>query len=342
MNAKDLLHNSLVIDSHNDTIVAHIRRGNLSLRDPQKGAAHADPTGTIAFLRGPYAVEQAQADLQIDLPSMTAAGLDVGFFAIDCTTARGNHLAYAMDGLGFLLTDLAGRNDAVIVRHTADIATARRRGVPGVILAIENADCTEKSLNILRSLYQVGVRTIGLTHNVSSCACDGNGESRPGVGLTPYGEAMIREMNDLGMLVDLAHVSESAFFAALETSDSPVIFSHGNARALCDHSRNLTDDQLVALAKNGGVIGLSYVPFFVDSEAPTLQRFLDHVDHIVQVAGIETVGMGSDFDGGGTLLAGVWQTVDVVEGLIRRGYSEGDIRAILGENTMRVLRATIG
>jgi len=342
MDAQALLRDALVIDSHNDTLVAHIRKGNISLRDPREIVSHADPDGTISFVRGPYHAAQAEADLQIDLPSMKAAGLDVGFFAIDCTLARHNHLTYAMDGLGFLFADLGDSEEAVIVRHTADIATAQRRGVSGMILAIENADCTEKSLNVLQSLYQVGVRSIGLTHNVSSCVCDGNGESRPGVGLTAYGERMIREMNRLGMLVDLAHVSESAFFAALDVSDSPVIFSHGNARALCDHSRNLTDAQLVALAGNGGVIGLSYVPFFVDSEAPTLTRLLDHVDHIVGVAGIETVGMGSDFDGGGTLLGHVGQTVEVVEGLIARGYSEGDIRAILGENTLRVLRATIG
>jgi membrane dipeptidase len=113
-------------------------------------------------------------------------------------------------------------------------------------------------------------------------------------------------------------------------------------RALCPHFRNLADDQLRALAQNGGVIGMSYVPMFVDQTAPTLSRLLDHIDQVVKVEGIETVGLGPDFDGGRTLLRDVAETTHIVEELIPRGYGKGDIRKILGENTLRVLRATIG
>jgi membrane dipeptidase len=333
---------AVVVDSHNDTIVAHIRRGNLSLSGRPRGGNDRS-AGVIAVLRGHEEPRPGELDLQIDFPKMRQAGIDVAFFAIDVTLARGNHLAYALDGFGYFLDDLdhAGA-EVVVVRRFADLLQARDEGKLAAVLAVEHSDCTERSLNVLRALYEIGVRSIGLTHNLSSWAADGCLEAREGVGLTHYGIRLIEEMNRLGMLVDLAHVSEAAFFSALAVTTRPVIFSHGNARALCDHFRNLTDEQLRALAKNGGVIGLSYVPVFVDPEHPTLERLLDHVDHVVQMAGVESVGLGSDFDGGGTLLADATEVPGITEGLLRRGYSEIDVRKILGENTLRVLEATIG
>ena len=280
---------------------------------------------------------------QFNFPMMSAGGLDVAFCAIDVTKFWKNQLSGALDAFGYLLNDLAQANaDVVVVRKTADILAAKAAGRSAILLAIEHADATDRSLNILRMLYEAGVRSIGLTHNLSSWAADGNGEARPGVGLTPFGVHLVREMNRLGMVVDLAHVSESAFFSALGTSTKPVLLSHGNARALCDHSRNLTDEQLRALARTGGVIGLSFVPMFVDNDKPTLDRFFDHVDHIVKLAGVDCVGLGSDFEGGGTVLDDVTQMWRISDGLIRRGYGEGDIRKILGGNVLRVLTATIG
>lgn len=341
MDYKELHKNALVIDSHNDTIVAHIRRGNLSLERGQEGS-ETRSSGTIAFLRGHEDPREGAMNIQINLPKMREAGIDAAFFAIDVTTAFKNHLAYALDGFGYLLNDLeTNKAGAVIVRRASDILEAKAAGKIAAILAIEHADCTERSLNILRMLYELGVRSIGLTHNVSSWAADGCLEARDGVGLTQFGRDLILEMNRLGMLVDLAHVSPSAFFNALEITRKPVIFSHGNAKKLCDHARNLSDDQLKALAENHGVIGMSYVPFFVDTENPTLERLLDHIDHVVSVAGIDVVGLGSDFDGGGTLLGDATEVPRITEGLIKRGYSEGEIRNILGENTFRVLRETL-
>jgi membrane dipeptidase len=342
MDSRALQARALVIDSHNDTIVAHIRRGNFGLEDGPDGAA-ARRSGTIAFLRGDEEPRAGAATIQINFPKMRAAGIDAAFFAIDVTLALKNRLAYALDGFGYLLNDLEqSRADACIIRRAEDIRAAKAAGKLGVILAIEHADCTERSLNILRVLYELGVRSIGLTHNVSSWAADGCLEAREGVGLTPFGKQLILEMNRLGMLVDLAHVSPSAFFSALEVSRKPVIFSHGNARRLCDHPRNLTDGQLKALAAARGVIGMSYVPYFVDAQNPTLERLLEHIDHVVSVAGIDVVGLGSDFDGGGTLLADATEVLGITEGLIRRGYREGDIRKILGENTLRLLQETLG
>jgi len=342
MDPRELQKQALVIDCHNDTLVAHIRRGNFGLERGPEGAdrRHA---GVIAFLRGPDGPRAGAEDIQINCPKMREGAIDVGFFAIDVTLALKNQLAYALDGFGYLLNDLgSGPAGAVIVRRATDIPAAKAARKVAMVLAIEHADCTERSLNILRILYELGVRSIGLTHNVSSCAADGCLEARNGVGLTHFGAALVREMNRLGMLVDLAHVSPAGFYSALETTSKPVIFSHGNARQLCDHPRNLTDEQLRALAENGGVIGLSYVPVFVDAVHPTVERLLDHIDHVVSVAGVDVVGLGSDFDGGGTLLQDATQVPRITEGLLKRGYREANIRKILGENAFRVLREVIG
>jgi membrane dipeptidase len=342
MDYRELHENALVIDSHNDTIVAHIRRGNLSLERGQEGS-ETRSSGTIAFLRGHEDPREGADYIQINFPKMRKAGIDAAFFAVDVTVAFNNHLAYALDGFGYLLNDLEdSRSDTVIVQCADDILEAKKAGKVAVILAIEHADCTERSLNILRMLHELGVRSIGLTHNVSSWAADGCMESRDGVGLTQFGKNLILEMNRLGMLVDLAHVSPSAFYSALETTRKPVIFSHGNANSISSHPRNLSDDQLRALAENRGVIGMSYVPSFIDAKNPSLERLLDHIDHVVSVAGIDVVGLGSDFDGGGTLLADATEVPRITEGLVKRGYSEGEIRRILGENTFRVLKETIG
>jgi len=340
VDAANLTKEALVIDSHNDTIVAHIRAGRKSLFGDAAGTAPQE-FSTIEMLRGP--MSPSALGFQIDFCRMAAAGIDAAFFAIDVTLAAGNRLTYAMDGLGFMLADIARSDTPVrVVRASEDIKLAKAQGELSAVLAIEHADCVERSLYVLNSLHALGVRSIGLTHNISSLAADGCLEARAGVGLTSFGVAMVKEMNRLGMVVDLAHVSPGAFYHALDVSTAPVLFSHGNARALCDHPRNLTDDQLRQLGQQGGVIGLSYVPMFVDAREPTLERLLDHVDHIADVAGIETVGLGSDFDGGGTLLKDASETVRVTDGLLSRGYSQDDVRRVLGLNTLRLLGAAIG
>jgi membrane dipeptidase len=352
----ELHRDALVVDLHNDAIVAHIRHGSLSF-EPQEGGdtpAPEDPgapapgpgprhPGTIAWLRGRAPAPSGRTAIQADFPKLRQGGVDAGLFAVDVTRAYQNHLAYALDGVGYFLSDVEQSGAGVTVaRRAEDVVRAKAEGKLAAILAIEHSDVTERSLNVLRALYEVGVRSIGLTHHTSSWAADGCFEAREGVGLTHYGARLVREMNRLGILVDLAHASEAAFFSTLEVSARPVAFTHGNARALCDHPRNLTDAQLAALAANGGVIGLSYVPVFVDRQAPTIGRLLDHVDHIAEVAGIGTVALGGDFDGGGTLLADATEVPLLTRGLLERGYAEGDIRKVLGLNALRVLQAAIG
>ena len=144
------------------------------------------------------------APIQINFAKMRQGGIDIGFFAIDVTLAEKNRLSYALDGLGYFFADVeASGADVKIVRRAGDALEAKMAGQIGALLAVEHADCVEGSLNILRILYEIGVRSIGLTHNISSRAADGCLEARDGVGLTRFGVQLVREMNALGMLVDL-------------------------------------------------------------------------------------------------------------------------------------------
>ncbi|MDA0746481.1 MAG: membrane dipeptidase, partial [bacterium] len=167
-------------------------------------------------------------------------------------------------------------------------------------------------------------------------------ETRSRGGLTSFGVGLVEEMNLLGMLVDVSHISEHGFWDVMEVSAKPVIASHSNCKAVCDHPRNLNDKQIKALAENGGSMGVTFVPSFVDAEKPTLQRLLDHVDHAVQLVGADYVGIGSDFDGGGTLVEDATVFPQITEGLAGRGYTEEDLRKILGGNHLRVLTEAIG
>ncbi len=138
-------------------------------------------------------------------------------------------------------------------------------------------------------------------------------------------------------LVDVSHISERGFWDVMEQTSKPVIASHSNCRALCDHVRSLTDDQLRALRANGGVVGVSFVPDFVDAKHPSIARVLDHIEHVMEVAGPAHVGLGSDFDGGGTVLRDATELPLLTQGLLDRGHSPDVIRGVLGENLLRAL-----
>jgi len=329
---------ALVIDTHNDTIVTHIRRGNINMSGGEKGKRHS---GTVSYLRGPLDRTTREQEVQINFAKMQTGGINAAFFAVDVTRAWKNHLSYALDAFGFFNMETTD-NNVVIVRSSADIQQAKSDGKLAAILVIENSDGTERSLNILHMLYEMGVRSIGLTHDPTSWAAAGNGETDSKGGLTKYGIALIKEMNNLGMLVDVSHISEHGFWNVMDVAERPVIASHSCCKALCNHPRNLTDDQIKALAQNGSSIGVTFVPRFVDESSPIFERLIDHIDHIVQLVGPDHVGIGSDFDGGGTLIKDATVFPQFTEELLNRNYSEQDIRKILGENHLRVLREAIG
>jgi membrane dipeptidase len=250
---------------------------------------------------------------------------------------------------------------------TADeIRLAKREGKVAILIGVEGGHAIENSIENLRELYRRGVRYMTLTWNNGTewagAAAGLNGTRS--AGLTDRGREIVREMNRLGMLVDISHVSDSTFFDAIATTSYPVIASHSSARALNRHRRNLSDDQLRAIARNGGVVNVNFYSAFIDpaflerSEAlagndaairalprPKLSVLLDHFEHIIRVAGIDHVGIGSDFDGVGGLLPEGMDDVTrlplVAQGLFDRGYSETDVRKVLGGNMLRVMERAI-
>jgi membrane dipeptidase len=188
----------------------------------------------------------------------------------------------------------------------------------------------------------MGVRYMTLTHNGTLDWADAaNDEARHG-GLTPFGMEVVREMNRLGMLVDLAHTSPETMNDALDVAEAPVIWSHADARALLDVPRNVPDDVLRRLPENGGVVMVTFVPsFLTESESATIADVADHIEHIVEVAGVEHVGIGADFDGITETVVGLEDVSTypkVFAELSRRGWSEEDLARLAGENVLRVMR----
>ncbi len=210
------------------------------------------------------------------------------------------------------------------------------------ILGMEGGHALENSLGALRAYYGMGVRYLTLTHNGTLDWADAaNDEARHG-GLTEFGKEVVREMNRLGMLVDLSHTSPDAMHDALDVSAAPVMWSHANARGLHDHPRNVPDDVLRRIPANGGVVMVTFVPGFLTArERATIGDVADHIEHVVKVAGIDHVGIGSDFDGISSTPVGL-EDVSTYPALFaelsRRGWSEENLAKLAGENVLRVMR----
>jgi len=335
--ASSLHRESLVIDSHNDSAVALIRGGNLGLGG-ESGSQRRDRAGAVAYLRQYH---NGDVTMQQDITTMRAGGIDAAFFAVDTTRAWGNHLLYALDAHGYLKREVAEHaGDISIVHNTAQIDANKQADRLSVVLAVENSIALEQSIYALDALYELGVRTMTITHSARNEAADGC-EVVGGGGLTGFGRQVVARMNELGMLVDVSHLNDESFWDVLDASEKPVIASHSCCRSLCDNPRNLTDDQLRALGESGGVVAITYVPFFVDTQAPTIDGLIDHFLHAIDTAGPSSVGLGSDFDGGGELLEDATQVPQITDLLLARGVDADVVRAILGGNTRRLLQATI-
>ena len=266
----------------------------------------------------------------------------------------------------------------LLATRAADVERARSEGKIASFLGMENGQALENSLGALRTYYDLGVRYLTLTHGRNNDWADSATDSAAHGGLTPFGREVVREMNRLGMLVDLSHVSPDVMRQALDVTEAPVLFSHSSARALVDHPRNVPDDVLARMAKNGGVVLVTFIPSFVSAEtaawgkgletlvfatrstaemealeanyvrihgpAPraTLAQVADHIEHVARVAGHDHVGIGSDFWGSPDMpegLADVSRFPYLIAELIRRGWSDENLAKLASGNVVRTLAA---
>ena len=335
----------------------------------------------------------------ISLDKAKAGNLGAEFFSIwvDPESNQGHFARHTLDLIDSVYEQAARHHDRMMMAFsTDDIERAHREHKLAALLGIEGGHSIENDIHLLRDFYRLGVRYMTLTWSNTNEFADSSGDINDSKvahhnGLTDQGKQIVLEMNRLGMLVDVSHVADKTFYDAIAVTKAPIIASHSSARALTDHPRNMTDDMLRAMAKNGGVVQVNFYDAFIDETyrkadaaqakdrdaavkaytdqlkaagktvtyldrdrierewaakipRPPLSSLIDHIDHIAKVAGIDHVGLGSDFDGvSGATPQGIDSAADlpkITQALLDRGYSADDIRKILGENLLRVFRET--
>lgn len=328
----------------------------------------------------------------LDLIRMKEGGLDAIIFAafVGNDLDQKNPVKKALEMIDEIYRQVEKHPDlAKMAFSPQDIRDIHGEGKRAVLIGIENGGPLEGNLRLLRDFYRLGVRYITLTHNDNNDICDSSGAKTPKWnGVSPFGKEVIKEMNRLGMLIDVSHISDKAFQDVLEVSEAPVFASHSSTRSICDAERNMTDDMIRALAKKGGVIQVTFCSFFVDQEyknkaiandkiiepemiklkekykdnpeaywneaivlwksvappAPKIEKLIDHIDHVVKLVGVDYVGLGSDYDGAGNYPLGLENVSGfplITYHLLKRGYSEEDIKKILGGNFLRVFEKVI-
>jgi membrane dipeptidase len=358
---------AVIVDGHND-ITSPMLDDDFDLASNSRGKFHGDGD--------PF---------HTDLSRFKEGGMTGEFFSIYVSGTdyqKGGKMRRAIDLIDSTYREVEKHpSDLNFCVTAADIRKAKKQGKVCALMGIEGGYAIENSLFALREFYRLGIRYMTLTHNVSHDWADAHRGEVKNNGLSDFGKDVVREMNRLGMLVDISHVSVKVMNDALDVSTAPIIASHSCARALNDHTRNVPDDVLKRVAKNGGVIMINFYPSFLDARTnkeenersaklkpqlealkeqfqdkqsyneaerklfaenpiyvPDYKRVVDHIDHIKQVAGIDYVGLGSDFDGVPFLPEGITGAESlplITYEMLRRGYSETDIRKVLGENFLR-------
>lgn len=363
--AKQILRSTPLIDGHNDLPWA-IRESATAPRDVAAYDLRGKTTGHTDLSR----LAQGQVGAQFWSIYVPGEIKDSGYAKVQ------------LEEFDIARQVIARYPDRLTLALSAnDIERSFKRRKVASLLGMEGGHAIENSLGALRSYYDLGARYMTLTHNVTLDWADAALDSTRHNGLSEFGREVVREMNRLGMLVDLSHVSPATMSDALDVTEAPVIFSHSAARALVEHGRNVPDSILARLPRNGGVVMVTFVPAFVSTEvaaweaqakeqgdaikeavtdsveqnrrfdewkalhprpSATLKQVADHIEHVRKVAGADHVGIGSDFDGIDTVPVGledVSRFPELFAELIRRGWSDTDLKKLAGQNVLRALRA---
>ena len=370
MDTLKIHNNALTIDTHLDIPIDLV----------------SDPEYNLEEEHNPY-----KSGTKIDFPRMKKGGLDVGFFIVWTAQKKTDAEGYKKvkekaDNILEVIKKNINKSPsfAELAYSTDDIYRIVKLEKRAILIGLENGYPLGEDLTLVNKYYDDGVRYITLCHTDDNQLCSSSTDDNEDMGLTSFGKKVINEMNKMGIMIDVSHVSDKSFYEIIKLTKTPVIASHSNARYLCDHPRNMSDDMLKELAKNGGVVHVNFVNSYVKKQEPnpgrdsafaelkknfdfdnmsnderkkfhsemkqidkefpsnkaTLNDVVDHIDHIVKLIGIDHVGIGSDFDGGGGL-EGIFDSSEmgnITKELIKRGYSEEDIKKIWGENFMRVFK----
>ena len=356
--------------------------------------SHTDTPLNFSNKRYNIALDNSQTVMRscVDFPRMRQGGLDAAFFAVFTSqgprTPEGNEKVKAKAEMIFDSIDAAiNRNSAIsgIATTPKEAYKLGKENKSVVFIGVENGYPIGNDIANVKHFYDRGARYITLCHTKNNDICTSSTDTANTVGLSDFGTQVVAEMNRIGMMIDVSHVSDESFYDVLKLSKKPVLASHSCARALCDNPRNLTDDMLRALAANNGVVQMCILSDYVKKPLPnperdsarvavrkkynnfqdltdeqwdaasidwhsidvnfpqklaTVSEVVDHIDHMVKIAGINHVGIGTDFDGGGGVegCKDVSQMGNITLELVKRGYSEKEIKKIWGGNLMRVMQ----
>lgn len=318
--AKQMHHRILTLDTHCDTPMFFGQDINFATRD---------------------------AKIKVDLHKMTEGRQDATIMvaylaqkertdeALLAATAKADQLLNEIERM------VAMNCTAVDIAYTpADLYRLKREGKKAIMLGIENGYAIGKDLTNVERFRNRGVVYMTLCHNGNNDICGSARYNDEYIGVTPFGEQVIREMNRIGMMVDLSHAGEQTLYDTLDISSKPVVCSHSSSRALCDHPRNLTDEQLKAIARKGGVVQVCLYSGFLRTDAPaTICDAIEHLHHMVNIMGIEHVGLGTDFDGDGGIIGcnDSSELINLTRRMLYEHYSENDLQLIWGGNFLRVM-----
>ena len=362
--AKKLHFSAIVVDTHDDT--------------------------TQRFLETRFDIGERHQDGSVDIPRMREGGLGAIFFSIwiPSKITGTQAVSRAIAQIEAVREQvLSHPTELALATTAAEVRAAHKEGKIAALMGVEGGHMINSDLEVLRKFAAFGVRYMTLTHSGNDEWADSSTDAPAHNGLTDFGKDVVREMNRLGMVVDISHVSDKTFYDALEISKGPMMASHSSCRALCDSPRNMTDQMMKDLATKGGVVQINYHVGFLSQEFRNAEKahpeweqaiavevkkncgeneacqliegdrvtrkyvaegklprvewtkIIEHIDHAVKVAGVDHVGLGSDFDGANMPygMENAARLPKITEALLKKGYSEGDVKKILGENTLRVM-----